>query len=239
MLRALAKNWMPLLLNAFLGTPPVQRTQLEEAVSAYACCCEPATLAQFFRAVVTKLIKVRRALRRIVQQHLADWVDGSLNAMPRLPLIGDAPPDINCWDHRAVQVTQQAQTGDLGPGAVLEGGDTDGERRSTFLELSLALAGGLDAAGLETLYKAAKPGIQASHRRCYLHARCGMAAGVLLGCRSSHLAQSPTSFLSPTSRPSRRRRSRRCRKSATRCLPTSASSARTSWRPTSRTCSMR
>ena len=60
-LRALAKNWMPLLLNAFLGTPPVQRTQLEEAVSAYACCCEPATLAQFFRAVVTKLIKVRRA----------------------------------------------------------------------------------------------------------------------------------------------------------------------------------
>jgi hypothetical protein len=177
-LRALAKNWMPLLLNAFLATPPVQRTQLEEAVSAYACCCEPATLAQFFRAVVTKLIKVRRALRRIVQQHLADWVDGSLNAMPRLPLIGDAPPDINCWDHRAVQVTQQAQTGELGPGAVLEGGDTDGERRSTFLELSLALAGGLDAAGLETLYKAAKPGIQASHRRCYLHARCGRAAGV-------------------------------------------------------------
>ena len=59
MLRALAKNWMPLLLNAFLATPPVQRTQLEEAISAYACCCEPATLAQFFRAVVTKLIKVR------------------------------------------------------------------------------------------------------------------------------------------------------------------------------------
>jgi hypothetical protein len=47
---------------------------------------------------------------------------------------------------------------------VLEGGDTDTERRSTFLELSLALAGGLDAVRLETLYKAAKPGIQASHR---------------------------------------------------------------------------
>ena len=62
------------------------------------------------------------------------------------------------------QVTQQAQTGELGPGAVLEGGDTDTERRSTFLELSLALAGGLDAVRLETLYKAAKPGIQASHR---------------------------------------------------------------------------
>ena len=63
----------------------------------------------------------------------------------------------------AVQVTQQAQTGELGPDAVVEGGDTDTERRSNFLELSLALAGGLDAAGLETLYKAAKPGIQASH----------------------------------------------------------------------------
>ena len=58
-----------------------------------------------------------------------------------------------------LQVTQQAQTGELGPGAVLEGGDSDAERRCTFLELSLALAGGLDAAGLETLYKAAKPGI--------------------------------------------------------------------------------
>lgn len=55
----MAKNWMPLLLNAFLATPPVQRTQLEEAISAYACICEPATLAQFFRAVITKLIKVR------------------------------------------------------------------------------------------------------------------------------------------------------------------------------------
>lgn len=75
-------------------------------------------------------------------------------------------------DRRAVQVTQQAQTGELGLGAVLEGGDTDSERRSTFLELSLALAGGLDVVGLETLYKAAKPGIQASHS---VHG--GMAAG--------------------------------------------------------------
>jgi hypothetical protein len=111
-LRALAKNWMPLLLTAFVATPAGQRTQLEQAISAYACCCQPAVTAQFFRAAVTKLIKV----------------------------------------------TEQAQTGELGPGAVLEGGDTDGERRATFLELCLALAGGLDAAGLETLYKAAEPG---------------------------------------------------------------------------------
>ena len=44
---------------------------------------------------------------------------------------------------------------------MLEGGDTDTERRCTFLELALALAGGLDAAGLQTLYKAAAPGMQA------------------------------------------------------------------------------
>lgn len=74
MLRALAKNWMPLLLNAFLATPPAQRTQLEEAISAYACCCEPATLAQFFRAVVTKLIKVREG-GWIVQQWLVGLAD--------------------------------------------------------------------------------------------------------------------------------------------------------------------
>ena len=78
MLRALAKNWMPLLLNAFLATPPVQRTQLEEAISAYACCCEPATLAQFFRAVVTKLIKARKG-----------WIV--------LPLSGRQVPE--CLDH--------------------------------------------------------------------------------------------------------------------------------------------
>ena len=57
-------------------------------------------------------------------------------------------------------MTQQAASGELGPGAVLEGGDTDTERRCAFLELALALAGGLDAAGLETLYKAAAPGMQ-------------------------------------------------------------------------------
>lgn len=59
------------------------------------------------------------------------------------------------------QVTQQAASGELGPGAVLEGGDSDTERRCAFLELALALAGGLDAAGLQTLYKAAAPGMQA------------------------------------------------------------------------------
>ena len=59
------------------------------------------------------------------------------------------------------QVTEQAASGELGPGAVLEGGDTDTERRCAFLEAALALAGGLDDKGLATLLKAAKPGLQA------------------------------------------------------------------------------
>ncbi|PSC74246.1 ARM repeat superfamily [Micractinium conductrix] len=124
-LRSLAKNWVPLLLNTYLVTPQGQRGQVESAVSAYACCCDAAAAATFFRAAITKLIKV----------------------------------------------TQQAQTGELGPQAVMEGGDTDSERRATFLELALALAGGLDAGALDTLYKAAKPGMQekepAVQKKCY------------------------------------------------------------------------
>lgn len=57
MLRAQAKNWMPLLLNTYVATPAVQRGQVERAVAAYACVCEPAAAAQFFRAAITKLIK--------------------------------------------------------------------------------------------------------------------------------------------------------------------------------------
>lgn len=56
-LRALSKIWVPLLLSTFLATPPAQRAAVEEALSAYACVCEPAAAATFFRAVVTKLVK--------------------------------------------------------------------------------------------------------------------------------------------------------------------------------------
>lgn len=55
----MARNWLPLLLTTFLATPPNQRTQLEVAVSAYACITDASTLAQFFRAAITKLIKAR------------------------------------------------------------------------------------------------------------------------------------------------------------------------------------
>lgn len=71
-LRDLAKNWVPLLLNTFLATPAVQRGQVEEAISAYACVCDPATLATFFRAAITKLIKVRLMV-------VLGWPGGSTN----------------------------------------------------------------------------------------------------------------------------------------------------------------
>ena len=57
-MRSLAKNWVPLLLNTYLVTPQGQRGQVESAVSAYACCCDAAAAATFFRAAITKLIKV-------------------------------------------------------------------------------------------------------------------------------------------------------------------------------------
>lgn len=59
---------------------------------------------------------------------------------------------------KLMKVSEQARTGELGPGAVLEGGDSDVERRSTFIEAALALAGGLDASGMQVLYKAVIPG---------------------------------------------------------------------------------
>lgn len=57
-------------------------------------------------------------------------------------------------------MTEQERTGELGPDAVMEGGDTPTEQRCTFMEAALALAGGLEDKALATLYKAAKPGLQ-------------------------------------------------------------------------------
>ena len=43
---------------------------------------------------------------------------------------------------------------------VTKGGETATERRCTYLELALALAPGLDAAGIAILYKVAKPALE-------------------------------------------------------------------------------
>ena len=61
-LRAFAKNWMPLLFNAFLGTEPGQRGAIARTLSAYACVCDPAFLTSLFHTVLKKLLKVPPAL---------------------------------------------------------------------------------------------------------------------------------------------------------------------------------
>eukprot|EP00887_Chlorella_sp_A99_P003957 scaffold11.g3957.t1 len=57
MLRGMAKNWLPLLLNAFLAAPPEQRGHIQAAAAAYACVCETPTLAPFFRTAIAKLLR--------------------------------------------------------------------------------------------------------------------------------------------------------------------------------------
>ena len=58
-LRVYAKNWMPLLFNAFLGAPPGQRGGRARAISAYARGCEPALLTGLFHTVLKKLLTAR------------------------------------------------------------------------------------------------------------------------------------------------------------------------------------
>lgn len=55
-----------------------------------------------------------------------------------------------------VKATEQAKTGELGPDAVLDGGDSNTERRCTYIEAGLLLSGGLDSRALSTLCNAAK-----------------------------------------------------------------------------------
>lgn len=59
---------------------------------------------------------------------------------------------------KLMKCTEQARTGELGRDAVMDGGDTDTERRCTFMEAALLLAGGLDVNGVHVLWKAAVPG---------------------------------------------------------------------------------
>lgn len=59
MLRDFARNWLPLLFNAFIGTDAQQRGQYAAAIAAYATIADPATLSHFFREVIKKLLKAR------------------------------------------------------------------------------------------------------------------------------------------------------------------------------------
>ncbi|KAK9815144.1 hypothetical protein WJX73_008694 [Symbiochloris irregularis] len=56
-LKAFAKNWLPLLFNAFVASEAAERGPIAAAIGAYACVAEPEIVASFFRAVMQKLIK--------------------------------------------------------------------------------------------------------------------------------------------------------------------------------------
>lgn len=59
---------------------------------------------------------------------------------------------------KLMRVQEQMRSGELGRDAVFEGGESDTERVCTFMEAALLLAGGLDIAGIQVLWKAAIPG---------------------------------------------------------------------------------
>ena len=69
-MRDFARNWLPLLFNAFIGTDSQQRNSYAAAIAAYATIAEPATLSHFFREVIKKLLKARLQQLRPVQLHV-------------------------------------------------------------------------------------------------------------------------------------------------------------------------
>ena len=53
-----AKNFLPILFNAFVAAPPERRAELGKTVGAFAATCDAATASSFFRVVLKKLITV-------------------------------------------------------------------------------------------------------------------------------------------------------------------------------------
>lgn len=60
-LRSFARNWLPLLFNAFIAADTQERAHYAATITAYATVADPAVLAHFFREVVKKLLKVSMA----------------------------------------------------------------------------------------------------------------------------------------------------------------------------------
>lgn len=58
-LQQFSRNWLPLLFRVFLETSPEQRGEVAAAIREYALISDPGLLATLFRAVLTKLLKVR------------------------------------------------------------------------------------------------------------------------------------------------------------------------------------
>ena len=179
-LRAFSKNWLPLLFNAYLATPSGQLAPLEAAISALAAVAEPAAVANFFRTVIQKLIKVQYGpcTSQPVYFRLMTRPEGShLQRTPScwLPACADGEqigiqsqfswPVVHCKNPEQTagllwQVTKDAKA-ELPPSdPITEGGDSPAERRCTFMNLALALLPGLDDRALGVLCTAALPALQ-------------------------------------------------------------------------------
>ncbi len=59
-LRPLSRNWLPLLLNTFLASPPEARAPVGAAISSYAAVSDPALVSSLFRAALSKLVKIQK-----------------------------------------------------------------------------------------------------------------------------------------------------------------------------------
>ncbi|KAL0054199.1 hypothetical protein WJX82_005285 [Trebouxia sp. C0006] len=57
-LKDFAKNWLPLLFNAFIATDSQEHNSYGSAIAAYATIADAATLSHFFREVIKRLLKV-------------------------------------------------------------------------------------------------------------------------------------------------------------------------------------
>lgn len=58
-LRDFARNWLPLLFNAFMVASGQERPRYAAAIAAYSMLTDATVLSHFFREVVKKLLKVR------------------------------------------------------------------------------------------------------------------------------------------------------------------------------------
>jgi hypothetical protein len=76
-------------------------------------------------------------------------------------------------------VVNDAAAAEVPADAVQEGGDTPAARRGTFLDLALCLAGGLNDAGLATLFKTAALGLPVGSLQLLTKARTSAATCTL------------------------------------------------------------
>lgn len=63
MLKSGSKIWLPMLLNAFVGTHTSKRNHIQSAISGYSCICEGAVVSAVFKSALARLMKVANQLK--------------------------------------------------------------------------------------------------------------------------------------------------------------------------------